>query len=350
MAATTPPVPRSVSAAAVRGGSPRTGTGTTRSIGSAPRIPFPQRPAAGGNGVVRQDLTRSGLRRSGLRRSGLRRSGLRRVGIGPGGGGPGLVRGGRDRARRRRHVPTRRGQRIGTWSDQEGRLPGPRGHRSLRPGRRRRSRRIDGRGNRPRGFVGPGVALQLPAERLTTGELERHVVAQLLMGRRGARELVGAGIPGRRVVVQAGPRLGHTRERADRPGLEPTQAAGGHLEGHHRAHLDVTGPVGDGRAVEGDPMAGPVLDDAEAPRVVELGHVPHQRRAAHRHQSRRPAPDGRLGGHRSVDDLGQGQLDDVGGPPVLQGRDEHIDLRLGDDRLHREPSPAEELRDRRRAE
>ena len=60
----------------------------------------------------------------------------------------------------------------------------------------------------------------------------------------------------------------------DRPGLEPAQTARRHLEGHHGARLDVTGAVGDGRAVEGDPVAGPVLDDPEAPRVVELATSP----------------------------------------------------------------------------
>ncbi len=50
-----------------------------------------------------------------------------------------------------------------------------------------------------------------------------------------------------------------------------------------------------------------------------------------------------IGDPRSVHDLRQGQFDDVRGPPILEGRDEDIDLGLGDDGLDRESPTAEEL-------
>src|SRR3954447_19884265 len=51
---------------------------------------------------------------------------------------------------------------------------------------------------------------------------------------------------------------------------------------------------------------------------------------------------------RSVDNLRQGELDDVARSRVLQRRDERVDLRLGHDRLDRVGLGAEQLRDRRR--
>ena len=143
---------------------------------------------------------------------------------------------------------------------------------------------------------------------------------------------------------QSRARLGHAGQRAHRVGLQAAETAGRDLEGHHRPHVDVPGAVGDGRAVEVDPVPGPELDDAEATGIVELGHVSHQRIPAGGDPVGRSAPDGRLGGHGSVDDLGQGQFDDVGGPPVLEGRDQYVDLRLRHHRLDGEPSSSEELR------
>ena len=52
-------------------------------------------------------------------------------------------------------------------------------------------------------------------------------------------------------------------------------------------------------------------------------------------------------GTPSMDDLGQGELDDVGGTPVPQRRDEHVDLRLADHGLHGEAATAEQFGHRR---
>src|SRR5262245_20868394 len=50
----------------------------------------------------------------------------------------------------------------------------------------------------------------------------------------------------------------------------------------------------------------------------------------------------------SVDDLGDRELDDVGGADVLERGDQRVDRVLGDDRLDGEPGAAVELVDRRR--
>lgn len=66
--------------------------------------------------------------------------------------------------------------------------------------------------------------------------------------------------------------------------------------------------------------------------------------------SRSPGPVGSGGvtESASMNDLRQGQFDDVGGPPVAQLGNQDIDLRFADHGLDREPTSAEQLGHRRR--
>jgi hypothetical protein len=84
------------------------------------------------------------------------------------------------------------------------------------------------------------VAFQLSPEGLPTGQIELDVMAQLLVGRRPHGGLLLSGMPeGTPLPVQGRSRWGHTGQRADRSGLEVSEAAGGDVEGHDGPHLDL---------------------------------------------------------------------------------------------------------------
>ena len=150
--------------------------------------------------------------------------------------------------------------------------------------------------------------------------------------------------PIRRGPVRADPTAASADVPSDviaRASSRPT-VPGGHREHHPACPTSMRpGAVGDRRAVEGVARAVVVAHDAEAPRLVELGDHP---------DPRRPGPPRAcviVVARPSVDDLGDRQLDDVGGALVLQRRDQDVDVGLGHHRLHRVARVPRELRHRR---
>jgi hypothetical protein len=149
----------------------------------------------------------------------------------------------------------------------------------------------------------------------------------------------------RLAVDQRGTRPDDSRQRPYRSGLESAEPAGGDHESHDGPRFDLAGAVCDGRAVEGQVTARSILDDAQTSSFIEFGHVADQWAPPHRQEVVQSSPDGRHGPARSVHDLRKCQFDDVHGPAILECGDQHIDLRFGYHRLHREATPTEQLRD-----
>ena len=77
--------------------------------------------------------------------------------------------------------------------------------------------------------------------------------------------------------IERGPRSWQTRKGPDDHRFEPAQVPGAHLARHQGLEPYLSGAVGDGRAVEVEAAPIPVLDDTEAPGLVELHHPSDQR-------------------------------------------------------------------------
>jgi hypothetical protein len=69
----------------------------------------------------------------------------------------------------------------------------------------------------------------------------------------------------------------HATERAHRDRFKTPKATGGHLTHHQRSNRDMTGAIGDRRAVERKPSTFPVLDHAQSPVTIELTYPTDQR-------------------------------------------------------------------------
>ena len=66
--------------------------------------------------------------------------------------------------------------------------------------------------------------------------------------------------------------MAHAGKRSHRPRLQATHVPVVHGERHHRAHVDVPAPVGDGRAVEVEPPPVTRLHFPDAAGIVEPDH------------------------------------------------------------------------------
>lgn len=112
---------------------------------------------------------------------------------------------------------------------------------------------------------------------------------------------------------------------------------GGDPEGDGLAGFSVAGAVQQLGAVE--PVAGAVrLDPTQPGMVVVLGY--HSGDAAQRRRAHWLTC--------SVDDLGDWELDQVGGSGILQRRNQDVDIGFGNNRFHRVTITAKELGDRGR--
>ena len=69
----------------------------------------------------------------------------------------------------------------------------------------------------------------------------------------------------------------HATERAHRYRFKTPEATRGHLTRHQRSDRDLTGTIGDRRAVERKPSTFPVLDHAQSPVIIELTDPTDQR-------------------------------------------------------------------------